>query len=169
MYVGTLEIVCYLSSYADHVKLEEKKEDLGDILNGDRLLSGPCALYFLVDMDLEILCRKKLTKDEVAQFRRVVDKDYYFEMYAHDEETVNDQEETGWKYTHGDVFRFLKHKSLFAATLGCGAQLFTVLVSSKICSDKSSLIKEIFALLYIVYVVNDNFYIHDGACQGVLS
>ncbi|WMV13380.1 hypothetical protein MTR67_006765 [Solanum verrucosum] len=29
----------------------------------------------------KILCRKKLTKDEVAQFRRAVVKDYYFKMY----------------------------------------------------------------------------------------
>jgi len=87
MYVGTLEILCYLSSYADHVKLEEKQEDLGEILNGDQLVSGPYALYFLVDKDLEILCRKKLTKDEVAQFRKAVDKDYYFEMY-YDELTI---------------------------------------------------------------------------------
>ncbi|KAG5615066.1 hypothetical protein H5410_014890 [Solanum commersonii] len=57
-----------LHRLCDHVKLEEKKEDLGEILNGDRLMSGPYALYFLVDKDLEILCRKKLTKDEVAQF-----------------------------------------------------------------------------------------------------
>ncbi|KAK6786579.1 hypothetical protein RDI58_015104 [Solanum bulbocastanum] len=81
MHVGTLEILCYLSSYANHVKLEKTKEYLGDILNGDRLVSGPYALYILVDKDLKILCRKMLTKDEVTQFRRAVDKDYYFEMY----------------------------------------------------------------------------------------
>ncbi|XP_049403846.1 transmembrane 9 superfamily member 2-like [Solanum stenotomum] len=246
----------------DHVKLEEKKEDLGEVLNGDQLVSGPYELDFLVDKYSEMLCRKKLTKDEVAQFRRAVDKDYYFEMYydelpvwgligrvenreetedtkyykyflykhihfdihynmdrvieitarmdpysvldltedrevdaeftytakwkgtdilfenrmdkfmqtslphileihwfsiinscvtvllltgflatilmrvlkndfikyAHDEEAVNDQEETGWKYIHGDVFRFPKHKSLFAAALGCGSQLFTLTI-----------------------------------------
>ncbi|XP_009615617.1 transmembrane 9 superfamily member 3-like isoform X1 [Nicotiana tomentosiformis] len=244
----------------DKVKLEEKKEALGEVLNGDRLVSGPYALDFLVEKDSEILCRKKLTKEEVAQFRKAVDKDYYFEMYyddlpiwgligrvenkeetedpkdykyfmykhihfdihynkdhvieitartdphsvldltedkevdaeftytakwkqtdilfenrmdkflqtslphhleihwfsiinscvivllltgflatilmrvlkndfikyAHDEEAVNDHEETGWKYIHGDVFRFPKHKSLFAAALGCGTQLFTL-------------------------------------------
>ncbi|CAN4087567.1 unnamed protein product [Withania somnifera] len=246
----------------DHVKLEEKKEDLGEVLNGDRLVSGPYALDFLVEKDSEILCRKKLTKEEVAQFRTAVYKDYYFEMYydelpvwgligrvvnrevtedqkhykyflhkhidfnirynkdrvieinaqmdphsvldltedreidaeftytvkwkrtdilfenrmdkfvqsslphtleihwfsiinscvlvllltgvlatilmrilkndfikyARDEEAVNDQEETGWKYIHGDVFRFPKHKSLFAAALGCGTQLFTLTI-----------------------------------------
>jgi len=46
--------------------------------------------------------------------------------YAHDEETAEDQEETGWKYIHGDVFRFPKFKSLFAAALGSGTQLFTL-------------------------------------------
>ncbi|XP_060200908.1 transmembrane 9 superfamily member 3-like [Lycium barbarum] len=246
----------------DHVKLEEKKEALGEVLNGDRLVSGPYALDFLVDKDSEVLCRKKLTKEEVAQFRRAVDKDYYFEMYydelpiwgligrvenreetedpkyykyflykhvhfdicynkdrvieitaqmdphsildltedkevdaeftytakwkvtnilfenrmdkfmqtslphtleihwfsiinscvtvllltgflamilmrvlkndfikyTHDEEAVNDHEETGWKYIHGDVFRFPKHKSLFSAALGCGTQLFTLTI-----------------------------------------
>lgn len=79
--VGTLEILCCSSSYADHVKLEEKKENVGEVLNGDLLVDGPYALDFLVDKDSEILCRKKLTKDEVAQFRTAVYKDYYFEMY----------------------------------------------------------------------------------------
>lgn len=46
--------------------------------------------------------------------------------YAHDEEAADDQEETGWKYIHGDVFRFPKYKSLFAAALGSGTQLFTL-------------------------------------------
>jgi hypothetical protein len=46
--------------------------------------------------------------------------------YAHDEETAEDQEETGWKYIHGDVFRFPKFKSVFAAALGSGTQLFTL-------------------------------------------
>jgi len=38
------------------------------------------------------------------------------------------QEETGWKLIHGDVFRFPKHKSLLAAALGSGTQLFTLYV-----------------------------------------
>lgn len=49
-----------------------------------------------------------------------------FFRYAQDEEAADDQEETGWKYIHGDVFRFPKHKSLFAASLGSGTQLFTL-------------------------------------------
>lgn len=49
-----------------------------------------------------------------------------YERYGQDEEAADDQEETGWKYIHGDVFRFPKFKSLFAAALGSGTQLFTL-------------------------------------------
>uniref|UniRef100_A0ACD5X0G5 Uncharacterized protein n=1 Tax=Avena sativa TaxID=4498 RepID=A0ACD5X0G5_AVESA len=49
-----------------------------------------------------------------------------FVKYAHDEEAVDDQEESGWKYIHGDVFRFPKNKSLFSAALGTGTQLFAL-------------------------------------------
>ncbi|KAI5677942.1 hypothetical protein M9H77_08892 [Catharanthus roseus] len=243
----------------DHVK--EKKEALGEVLNGDRLVLGPYILDFLMDKDSDVLCKRKLSKKEVAVFRRAVNKDYYFQMYyddlpiwgligrvdregraekdykyylykhihfdilynkdrvieinvqmdphsvldltedkevdaeftysvkwketdipfdkrmdkfsqtsslphhleihwfsiinscvtvllltgflatilmrilkndfikyTHDEESVDDQEETGWKYIHGDVFRFPKYKSLFAAALGCGTQLFALTV-----------------------------------------
>ncbi|KAJ0048635.1 hypothetical protein Pint_16838 [Pistacia integerrima] len=243
----------------DHLK--EKKEALGEVLNGDRLVSAPYQLDFLRDKDSEVVCKKKLTKEEVARFRSAVKKDYYFQMYyddlpiwgfigkvdkegkepseykyylfkhihfdisynkdrvieinvrtdpntladltedqeveveflytvkwketnipfekrmdkysrpsslphhleihwfsiinscvtvllltgflatilmrvlkndfvkyAHDEEAAEDQEETGWKYIHGDVFRYPKYKSLFAASLGSGSQLFTLTV-----------------------------------------
>ncbi|KAG2259727.1 hypothetical protein Bca52824_079021 [Brassica carinata] len=51
-----------------------------------------------------------------------------FMKYAQDEEAADDQEETGWKYIHGDVFRFPTHNSLFAASLGSGTQLFTLTI-----------------------------------------
>jgi hypothetical protein len=242
--------------------LKEKKEALGEVLNGDRLVSAPYKLDFLADKESEEVCKKPLTKEKVAQFRKAVTKDYYFQMYyddlpiwgflgkvdkegkadpsdykyylfkhlqfdifynkdrvieinvrpdpnalvdltedkdinvdftyavkwketntpfekrmdkysqssslphhleihwfsiinscvtvllltgflatilmrvlkndfvkyAHDEETADDQEETGWKYIHGDVFRFPKFKSLFAAALGSGTQLFTLTI-----------------------------------------
>ncbi|KAK2973155.1 hypothetical protein RJ640_009578 [Escallonia rubra] len=242
--------------------LKEKKEALGEVLNGDRLVSAPYKLDFLVEKDSETVCKKVLSREEVAQFRSAVMKDYYFQMYyddlplwgfvgkieketradpseskyylfkhlhfdvlynkdrvievnvrtdpsalvdltedkevvadfmytvkwketnisfekrmdkysqssslphhleihwfsiinscvtvllltgflatilmrvlkndfvkyAHDEETAEDQEETGWKYIHGDVFRYPKHNSLFAAALGSGTQLFTLAI-----------------------------------------
>ncbi|XP_014513493.1 transmembrane 9 superfamily member 3-like [Vigna radiata var. radiata] len=241
--------------------LKEKKEALGEVLNGDRLVSAPYVLEFQRDKESVSVCNTKLSKEDVARFRSAVRKDYYFQMYyddlpiwgfigkvdkegkdpsdyryylykhihfdvfynkdrvieinvrtdpnalvdltedaevnaeflytvkwketntpfekrmdkysqssslphhleihwfsiinscvtvllltgflttilmrvlkndfvkyAHDEETAEDQEETGWKYIHGDVFRFPKFKSLFAAALGSGTQLFTLTV-----------------------------------------
>jgi hypothetical protein len=35
-----------------------------------------------------------------------------------------DEEESGWKYIHGDVFRFPAHKNLFCAFIGTGTQVF---------------------------------------------
>ncbi|GAV58450.1 EMP70 domain-containing protein [Cephalotus follicularis] len=246
--------------FCSSAPVKEKKEALGEVLNGDRLVSAPYKLDFLNDRDSEIACKKTLEKEEVAKFRDAVSKDYYFQMYyddlpiwgflgkvnkegkadpseykyylfkhlqfnilynkdrvievtvqsdpnavvdltedkevnvefmytvkwketetsfekrmdkysqssslphhleihwfsiinscvtvllltgflatilmrvlkndfvkyAHDEESVDDQEETGWKYIHGDVFRYPKHKSLFAAAIGSGTQLFTL-------------------------------------------
>ncbi|KAG6777300.1 hypothetical protein POTOM_017119 [Populus tomentosa] len=239
---------------------KDKKEALGELLNGDRLVTAPYKLDFLNDKDSEIACKNKLTKEQVAQFREAVSKDYYFQMYyddlpiwgfigkvekegkndpseykyylfkhlhftifynkdrvieitalsdpknvvdltenkevnvefmysvkwketeipyekrmekysqssslphhleihwfsiinscvtvllltgflatilmrvlkndfvkyAHDEESAEDQEETGWKYIHGDVFRYPKYKSVLAAAVGSGTQLFTL-------------------------------------------
>lgn len=48
------------------------------------------------------------------------------QRYSNDEESLEDQEETGWKYIHGDVFRFPKYKSLFSAIIGSGTQLLTL-------------------------------------------
>ncbi|KAK2430726.1 Endomembrane protein 70 protein family [Trifolium repens] len=240
--------------------VEEKKEDLGEILNGDRLVVAPYKLEFMINKQPESICRKLLTRKEVAQFRHAVLKDYFYQMYyddlpiwgflgrfetdekddtnvatvylfrnvhfeilynndriidvfirndpnvvvdltedrevkvdftysvkwtetdipfekrlekysqtstlSHhleihwfsiinscvtvllltgflamilmrvlkndfvkftpDEEALDDQEESGWKYIHGDVFRYPRYKSLFAAALGIGSQLFTL-------------------------------------------
>ncbi|XP_075492942.1 transmembrane 9 superfamily member 3-like [Primulina tabacum] len=240
--------------------VKDKSEALGEVLNGDRLVGAPYKLDFLADKEPEIICKRKLSKKQVAEFRSAVAKEYYFQMYyddlplwgfigkidkdgkadpndhkyylfkhlhfeiffnkdrvieinaradsnalvdltedreidvdfmysvkwketevtfenrmekyssssthsrhleihwfsiinscvtvllltgflatilmrvlkndfvkyAHDEETADDQEETGWKNIHGDVFRFPKYKSLLAASLGCGSQLFTL-------------------------------------------
>ncbi|XP_074564264.1 transmembrane 9 superfamily member 2-like [Curcuma longa] len=239
----------------------EKKEALGEVLNGDRLVAAPYELNFLKDKHFVSLCKKTLSRKQVAKFRHAVAKDYYFEMYyddlpvwgflgkiekdktessddkyllfrhirfdiqynhdrviginvqtdpgfsvdisedkessieflysvhwnktdityeermakysktssmpqhleihwfsivnscitvllltgflatilmrvlkndfvkySVDEESLDDKEETGWKYIHGDVFRFPKHKSLFSAIVGSGTQLFALTI-----------------------------------------
>ncbi|KAF7131490.1 hypothetical protein RHSIM_Rhsim09G0125100 [Rhododendron simsii] len=244
--------------YCPPDQVEQKKESLGEVLNGYRLVSTAYKLDFLVEKESEVACKKKLTKEEVSQFRAAVAHDYYFQMYyddlpiwafigkvedkhydggiveqyhlfthlefeilyntghvieitlrthpiyvveltedeevdveftytvrwketdslfekridkylstlpyhrrvhwfavmnscltvlivlgclltfyvrvlkkdinkyASDEELFGNQEETGWKSIHGDVFRYPKHKSLFAAAIGSGTQLFVL-------------------------------------------
>lgn len=65
-------------------QVKEKKEALGEVLNGDRLVSAPYNLEFKREKDTEVACRRKLTKEEVAEFRTAVKKDYYFQMYYDD-------------------------------------------------------------------------------------
>ncbi|KAK9803193.1 hypothetical protein WJX73_001092 [Symbiochloris irregularis] len=58
---------------------------------------------------------------------RVVKND--FVRFMRDEESADDQEETGWKYLHGDVFRPPRHLALFCACTGTGAQVFAMAMS----------------------------------------
>ncbi|CAL9189068.1 unnamed protein product [Musa hybrid cultivar] len=51
----------------------QKTEALGEVLNGDRL-----------EQQSKSLCKKNLSKEDVAKFRHAVSKDYYFEMYYDD-------------------------------------------------------------------------------------
>lgn len=64
--------------------INEKSEALGEVLNGDRLVEAPYKLDFRVDLDSKLVCKKKLSKDDVAKFRSAVTKDYYFQMYYDD-------------------------------------------------------------------------------------
>ena len=41
---------------------------------------------------------------------------------------AEEQEETGWKYIHGDVFRPPPHLNLFAACVGTGTQILTMAI-----------------------------------------
>lgn len=64
--------------------LTKKKESLGEALNGDRLVSIAYKLPFLEDKEPQLLCRRKLTKEEVMQFKNAISQDYYLQMYYDD-------------------------------------------------------------------------------------
>ena len=51
-----------------------------------------------------------------------------FNKYARDDEDP-EEDESGWKYIHGDVFRFPEYSSTFCAIVGVGTQ-FLLLMSS---------------------------------------
>ncbi|MEW5307798.1 MAG: hypothetical protein WDW36_010174 [Sanguina aurantia] len=233
-----------------------KAEDLGEVLEGDRMVTTGYKIDFLRDVDNQVLCDKKMTVEDVKALRDAVKKDYYFQMfyddlpvwgflgktlkvgrkqevslfthfhfdlaynedrvielnvssdpmrtiditagealnvqfsysvkwkgsatpyehrmdryarysflpqhleihwfsiinscvtvllltgflstillrvlkndfmkYTKDDEMGEDQEETGWKYLHGDVFRFPPHSNLFAAMVGVGSQMLAM-------------------------------------------
>ncbi|KAI3730463.1 hypothetical protein L1987_61633 [Smallanthus sonchifolius] len=64
--------------------VKEKKLNLGEMLNGDRLVSTPYKFEFLVDKDYEVLCNKTLSKTDVSKFRNAIEKDYYKELHFDD-------------------------------------------------------------------------------------
>ncbi|KAF7823233.1 transmembrane 9 superfamily member 5 [Senna tora] len=61
-----------------------KKESLGEVLNGDRLINALYELKFREHKIGETLCQKKLTIDEVAKFKQAIIDEFYFQMYFDD-------------------------------------------------------------------------------------
>lgn len=59
---------------------EYKKEFLGEVLEGDRLVTTPYALKFRTDVDNTVLCEKKLGSADLKKFREAVKQDYYFQV-----------------------------------------------------------------------------------------
>ncbi|XP_023734531.1 transmembrane 9 superfamily member 4 isoform X2 [Lactuca sativa] len=79
------EIYAYYElPYCSQDDVKEKKLNLGEMLNGDHLVSTPYKLEFLVDKDFEVLCNKTLSKTDVSKFRRAIEKDYYMQLYYDD-------------------------------------------------------------------------------------
>lgn len=64
--------------------MTEKREALGEVLNGDRMVDARYQLRFRMDDETRSLCKKKLTKEDLAKFREAVKNDYYFQMYYDD-------------------------------------------------------------------------------------
>ena len=73
-----------LQNFVDLEHVTEKTEALGEVLNGDRLVDAPYELNFLEEQRSKSLCKKNLSKEDVAKFRHAVSRDYYFEMYYDD-------------------------------------------------------------------------------------
>ncbi|XP_064961287.1 transmembrane 9 superfamily member 3-like isoform X2 [Musa acuminata AAA Group] len=73
-----------LQNFVDLEHVTEKTDALGEALNGDRLVDAPYELIFLEEQRSKSLCKKNLSKEDVAKFRHAVSKDYYFEMYYDD-------------------------------------------------------------------------------------
>ncbi|KAK9126386.1 hypothetical protein Scep_015232 [Stephania cephalantha] len=71
-------MLCRVKGILD--QLTKKEESLGEVLNGDRLTNSLYELKFRVVKNMQTLCNKNLTIDEVAKFRHAVRNDFYFKM-----------------------------------------------------------------------------------------
>lgn len=61
-----------------------KSEDLGEVLEGDRMVNTRYNITFMVDKAVENLCTVTLTPADVIKFKRAVEHDYYFQMFFDD-------------------------------------------------------------------------------------
>jgi hypothetical protein len=55
-------------------------EDLGEVLEGDRLVNTPYDIRFKQDVDSQVLCTKKLTGNDLFNIRMAIAEDYYFQV-----------------------------------------------------------------------------------------
>lgn len=55
-------------------------EDLGEVLEGDRLVNTPYDIRFRQDVDSQVLCTKKLTGNDLFNIRMAIAEDYYFQV-----------------------------------------------------------------------------------------
>ncbi|KAL6506465.1 hypothetical protein OROGR_024646 [Orobanche gracilis] len=62
----------------------EKKESLGEVLNGDRLANALYNLEFAVNKTRAVLCQQTLNKADIAKFRESIKNDFYYQMYYDD-------------------------------------------------------------------------------------
>merc|ERR1711871_798627 len=59
---------------------EQKREDLGPLLKGDRPTKTLYDIKFREKQSWVRLCKKHLSASDVAKFRQAIMDDYYFEM-----------------------------------------------------------------------------------------
>lgn len=61
-----------------------KLENLGEVLEGDRLVSTPYDLEFRVDKENKVLCSREMSKKDLRKLRRAIMQEYYFQMFYDD-------------------------------------------------------------------------------------
>ncbi|PQP99172.1 transmembrane 9 superfamily member 5 [Prunus yedoensis var. nudiflora] len=100
----------------------QKKESIGEVLNGDRLANTLYQLNFRQDKNGERLCQKKLKVAEVAKFRDAIVNDFYFQMYYDDLPVwgfVGKVEDESWTISDkGTKYYLFKHVVFDFFTMG---------------------------------------------------
>jgi len=60
-------------------------EDLGEVLEGDRLVNTPYDIKFQEDIENRVLCTRELNEKDLDRFRKAIENDYYFQMFFDDD------------------------------------------------------------------------------------
>ena len=110
-------------------------------------MTGECFVYYRFSIVNSCVTVLLLTGFLATILMRVLKNDFL--KYTRDDDAAEEAEETGWKYIHGDVFRFPRHGesisfmmlcairlspcvlfsvSLFCACIGTGTQLFAMVL-----------------------------------------
>mmetsp|Transcript_7080 Transcript_7080/g.11417 ORF Transcript_7080/g.11417 Transcript_7080/m.11417 type:complete len:596 (+) Transcript_7080:92-1879(+) len=63
---------------------KSKKQNLGEILVGDRKVISPYEITFLDNVPWRLLCEKEMSHSELAAFVDAIDNQFYFEMFIDD-------------------------------------------------------------------------------------
>ncbi|XP_002963357.2 transmembrane 9 superfamily member 2 [Selaginella moellendorffii] len=70
--------------FCEPSNLKHKSEDLGEVLEGDRMVTTRYNITFKTDKETEELCSFKLEPETKRKFRSAIEQDYYFQMFFDD-------------------------------------------------------------------------------------
>jgi transmembrane 9 superfamily protein 2/4 len=70
----------YSLNYCKPEKILNKAENLGEVLRGDRIENSPYEFQMKDHQLCKVLCRKKLTEEDVKNFHEKIDNDYRVNM-----------------------------------------------------------------------------------------
>ncbi|CAI5485848.1 unnamed protein product [Closterium sp. Naga37s-1] len=114
-----------------------KLEDLGEVIEGDRLVTTLYDLSFRVNKESESLCTKTLSVEEVQKFRQAVKDDYYFQMFYDDlpvwgfiGKTNSATGGDGGMDSHGQDVRYLLFTHVHFVVSYNGDRIIAIIVST---------------------------------------
>jgi transmembrane 9 superfamily protein 1 len=74
----------YDMPFCSPTDVKHKSEDLGEVLEGDRMVTTLYNVTFKTNKTSERLCSFKLNPKDISKFKTAVEQDYYFQMFFDD-------------------------------------------------------------------------------------
>lgn len=70
----------YDMPFCSPTDVKHKSEDLGEVLEGDRMVTTLYNVTFKTNKTSERLCSMKLNPKDISKFKTAVEQDYYFQV-----------------------------------------------------------------------------------------